>query len=126
MAKNKLKPVDIHELRYPVYISRRLQVPNPTTGIIEWLVETVYIHAKIEPLYATTFYSAQETDRPITHMIWIRHLDWLGTTHVVLRDRILRSGVIQQDTYRIRRIKETAGRQRFMELEVEMEQRQPV
>jgi len=62
-------------------------------------------------------------DTPITHRIVIRWLDWIDTTHVILRNTTRPNGSVRSEIFRIRRMKEIDGRQRFLELECEQESR---
>ena len=116
--------VAINELRWPVQVARREQLPASDGGITEALVDRILVYAKIEALRPMTFYGAAQTDRPVTHMIWLRWLDWLDTTHVILREMRRLDCTPRLEVFRIRRVKEMAGAQRFLELEVELEHRE--
>ncbi len=117
------KAVAINELRYEVMLARRSQLPDGGTGIAEILVSATRVHAKIEDAYPQTYYGSQQTDRPFTHMIWLRWIGWLDTTWVIVRHSLLWDGSPRYDVFRIRRIKELNGRKRFLEIECEQEAR---
>jgi SPP1 family predicted phage head-tail adaptor len=123
---NNNQRVAVNELRWLVFLAERVQVPDDLTGIEETLNNAVRVHAKVEDLYPQTFYAAQQTDRPVTHMIWLRWLPWLDTRHVILRNTKLYHGRKRIDVYRIRRVKELNGRKRFLEIEAEQEKREAV
>lgn len=116
--------VAINELRWPVQIAQREQLPASGGGIDEVLVDCILVYAKIEALRPMTFYGAAQTDRPVTHMIWLRWLDWLDTTHVITRELRRLDGTPRREVFRIRRVKEMAGQQRFLEIEAELEHRE--
>lgn len=82
------------------------------------------VHADIQPIAPMTFVAGQQTDRPITHRIIIRWLDWLDQTWVIIR-RTTRPDdqTKRQEVYRVRRVAEIEGRKRFLELLVELEGR---
>ena len=114
----------IAELRWLVLLARRDQLPDDFAGIDEPLVDAVRVHAKIEDLYPQTFYAAAQTDRPVTHMIWVRWRGWLDTTHVIIRTTRLPIGSPRTELFRIRRVKELNGRKRFLAIEAELEKRE--
>ena len=117
--------VAINELRYPVILARRDQLPDDYASIDEELANAIRVHAKIEDLYPQTYWGiAAQTDRPVTHMIWIRWLGWIDTTHVIIRHTRLPNQELRTDLFRIRRVKEMNGRKRFLEMECELEHRE--
>lgn len=100
---------------------------SPTSGapsIAETLENLISVHADIQPIAPMTFVGAVATDRPITDRIYIRWLDWIDMTHVIVRStlRLDRSTRIQ--VYRIRKIGEVQGRKRFLEILAELEHRE--
>jgi len=110
-------------MRYLVTLALRQQLPDDYASIDETLINGVKVHAKIEDLYPQTFYGAAQTDRPVTHMIWLRWLDWLDMRHVIIRVTQRPDGSTRADVFRIRRVKELNGRKRFLEIEAELEVR---
>ena len=116
--------VRISELRYPVLLARRDQVPDSDTGITETLANMITVRAKIEDAYPQTYYAAAQTDRPFTHMVWLRFIGWLDTTYVIIRKSFLPDLSWRYDVLRIRRVKELNGRKRFLVLECQQERRE--
>lgn len=114
----------IGELRWPVVIVRRDQIPVDEGEIAELNVSAIHARAKIEPVYAATYYGSAQVDTPVTHMIWLRWLDNLDTTHAVIRTMRRKDGTARFEVFRVRRVKELEGRQRFLMIEAELEQRQ--
>ncbi len=125
---------EIGRLRWLVTIARRDQAPSiEDAGVTETLVPVATARADIQPIGALTFWSAQQTDTPVTHRITMRWLDYIDNRHVILRQ----TGPIVQQTspatdpyrqsstrtevFRVRRVKEVAGRKRFIEVEAELE-----
>jgi hypothetical protein len=51
-------------------------------------------------------------------------MGWLDTTHVIIRVMRLPDGTVRKEIFRIRRVKETGGPQRFVELDCELEKRE--
>ena len=123
MANPDPKRVEIGSLRWPVIIARRTQSPAADGGMQEALTELVTVRADIQPVGPMTFYGAAQVDTPVTHKVRMRHLDWLDTTHVVIRDTIGADRTTRREIFRIRRLMEIDGRRRFIECEVEEEKR---
>lgn len=115
--------VEIGTLRWPVTIAQRSQSAATTGGIQEAFTNVVTVRADVIPVGAMTFYGSAQVDTPVTHRIRIRWLDWLDTTHVIIRDTLRQDGTTRREIFRIRRIKEIDGRKRFLECEVEEEKR---
>jgi hypothetical protein len=113
---------EIGNLSWPVTIAARLQAAADGGGITETLTELVHVRADIQAVGALTFYSGVQVDTPITHRVRIRWMDWLDTTHVLIRQRRQPDGAIRTDTFRIRRVKEDGVR--WLDLECELEKRE--
>ena len=108
--------------RWPVWIGRRDQQPNPASaGIVETLVESARVWANIVPIGAITFYETSAVDTPVTHRIWVRWMDWVDTRHVVLRDTLRPDGSTRRELFRVRRVAEDQGRKRYLMIEGELE-----
>ena len=61
-------------------------------------------------------------DTPVTHLIRLRWADYVETTNVIMRTTTRPTdGTLRTELYRVRRVKELAGRKRFIELECELE-----
>jgi head-tail adaptor len=112
----------IGSLRWLVTLYRRLQAPGPDSAITETFVPLATVHADIQPTYATTHYASAQVDTPITHLIRLRWLDYVENVVIVIRGTTrLNDGSIRTELFRVRRVKEVAGRKRFVELECELE-----
>jgi head-tail adaptor len=91
-------------------------------GIVETITVVATVHADVQAIGALTFWNTQQTDTPVTHRIRMRWQDYLDNTHVIQRTTARPSdGSSRTETFRIRRIKELAGRKRFVEIEAELE-----
>lgn len=112
----------IGQLRWVVSLYRRDQAPGPNGMIQETLVPLGNVHADIQPIYPTTHYLSAQVDTPVTHLIRLRWVDYVELTYIVMRstwrptDQSYRT-----ELFRVRRVKELAGRKRFCELETELE-----
>ena len=115
--------IQIGKLRWPVTISRRVQVPSGAASISEAPADAIHVHADIIAVGPQTFLGSAQTDRPMTHWIRLRWLDWIDQTHVIERRTRRRDGTVRVETFRIRRVKEIDGRKRFIECEAELEMR---
>jgi head-tail adaptor len=114
--------VRIGRLRWPVYLANRDQIAQATgTGIDEVPTDAIRVHADVQAVGALTFWSGMQTDTPITHRIFIRWIDAIPNTAVVLRQTLRRDNSIRTERFRVRRWKECGGRKRFAMLEVELE-----
>jgi hypothetical protein len=112
----------IGALRWQVTLYRRDQVPGSGNAITEHLVPIATVHADIHPTYPSTFYLGVQVDTPVTHLIRLRWADYVETTNVVMRTTIRPSdSTNRSEIYRVRRVKEIAGRKRFCEMECELE-----
>jgi head-tail adaptor len=116
--------VRIGALRWQVVIATREQAADPdSAGILETIARTQTVRADVQPIGPMTFYAAEQVDTPVTHRIVIRWLDWIDTTHVIFRTtkRPDQSDMIER--FRVRRVMSIDGRQRFLRMECELEQR---
>ena len=114
--------VAVGELRWPVRIFERSQVPSAgDMGITETLVPFARRQAKIEPTRPMTFYGSVQFDTPVTHMIWMRWIGGLTTTQVILRKTSRPDERARHEVFRIRRVLEMGGRKRFVMIEAELE-----
>lgn len=110
-------------LRWRVTLYRRDQAPGPNSAIAETLVPIATVQADVQPTYPSTFYGSAQVDIPITHMIRVRWLDYVDNVHVIMRTTKRPSDeTYRTELFRVRRLKEVAGRKRFAEFEVELEQ----
>jgi len=121
--------VRIGRLRWPVYLATRDQIaqipgrsPGPGTGIEETPQGAILVHADIQAVGALTFWGGTQVDAPITHRIFIRWIDAVDNTAVVIRQTFRKNESIRTERFRVRRWKELGGRKRFALLEVELEQ----
>jgi head-tail adaptor len=115
--------VAIGTLRWRVILAERSQTPQPEgAGILEAYTELQTVRADVQPLRPMTFYAAQQTDTPVTHMITMRWVPAVDMTHAVLRTTRLREGANRVEVFRVRRIMEIGGRKRFVKIEAELEQ----
>jgi hypothetical protein len=114
----------IGSLRWQVSLYTRPMDADPNSpGMTEDLVRVgPDVHADIQPTYPSTFYGSMQIERPITHLVRLRWLDYLDNVHVVFRTTVRPTdGTFRTECYRVRRCKELAGRKRFLEMEVELE-----
>lgn len=124
MANPDPRRVEIGSLRWPVTIAKRIQAAAGASTITETLTDIITVRADVQPLGPMTFIAAQQTDRPLTHKIRIRWLDWLDLTHIIIRRTIRPDLTTREEIFRIRKIGEIDGRKRFCEILAEMEHRQ--
>ncbi|HSR78754.1 MAG TPA: head-tail adaptor protein [Xanthobacteraceae bacterium] len=111
----------IGALRWKVSMYRRLQDPGPHSAISESFIPIVTVRADVQPTYPTTFAASAEVDAPITHLIRARWLDYVENTYVIFRTTKRPDETFRTELFRVRRVKEIAGRKRFVEIEVELE-----
>jgi head-tail adaptor len=123
MANPDPRRVEIGTLRWPVTIALRTQFPTAGGGMTEGLSNIISVRADVQPVGPMTFYGSAQVDTPVTHKITIRWLDWIGTTHVVIRDSKRADGTTRREVFRVRRVMEIDGRKRFLLLECEEEKR---
>lgn len=117
--------VAIGALRWPVVIARRVQTADGAGGssLGESLTDVMQVRADIQPIGPMTFLAGQQTDRPITHRVRLRWLDWIDETYVLVRRTLRADSSLRTEVFRIRRVKEVGGRKRFIEIEAEQESR---
>jgi head-tail adaptor len=113
----------IGKLRWWVQIAKRVQAPEGSASISEGMENIIRVRADIQPLGPMTFIEGSATDRPITDRIYIRWLDWLDTTHVIVRETLRLDRSKRLEIFRIRKVGEFEGRKRFLELLCEQENR---
>ena len=116
--------VAIGRLRWRVLLATRDQAPQVLgTGIDEVLQNLQPVQADVQPVGALTFWGAagEQVETPITHRVFIRWVDYLDNKEVVVRRTLRRDQTWRTELFRVRRVKEIAGRKRFCILEVELE-----
>ena len=123
MANPDPRRVEIGSLRWPVTIAKREQLPALTGGMQESLTDIITVRADVQPVGPMTFYGSAQVDTPVTHKITIRHLDWIDTRHVIIRDTTRADLTTRREIFRIRRVMEIDGRARFLLMECDLEKR---
>lgn len=114
----------IRDLRFPVTIALRVQAASGESSIEETYTDVAKVHAGILPLGPMTFVASEQTDRPVTHKVIIRWLDWIDQRHVILRRTLRRDNSVREEVFRIVRAAEDEGMKRFLELLCQLEQRE--
>jgi hypothetical protein len=117
------KRVAIGELRWPFTLLQRVQATVSGNSLSETPTAHATIWGKIENTYATTYWgiNGAQSDRPITHMIWVRWLPYLDNTFALQRVRTIPTGTPVTETYRIRRVCEIDQKTWIVRLECEQE-----
>jgi head-tail adaptor len=114
----------IGTLRWPVTVAQRGQAADPVTmGIVETFRDILEVRADIQPVGSLTFYAGMQVDVRATHIVTLRFLDWIDTTHVVFRRSLRPDQTVREEMFRIHRIREIEGRKRFVALDCELEKR---
>lgn len=98
------------ELNRRVTVRRRVDYPEDDGGLESQYPEQGKRWAKIEPVGTAVYTAGVQTDQRITHRIILRHLPGVTDSHEVVRGDIV---------YRVRRVADMNGEQRFTVLEVE-------
>jgi head-tail adaptor len=116
--------VRIGSLRWQVVIATREQAADPNSaGILETIAKAQTVRADVQPIGPMTYYAAEQVDTPVTHRIVMRWLDWIDTTHVIFRTTTRPDQSLMVERFRVRRVMSVDGRQRFLRLDCELEQR---
>jgi len=116
--------VRIGALRWRVTIATREQAADPdSAGILETIARTQTVRADVQPIGPMTFYAAEQVDTPLTHKIIIRWLDWVDTACFVFRVTKRPDSSEMIERFRVRRVMPIDGRQRFLRMDCELEQR---
>jgi len=112
----------IGELRWLVTLATRAQSAQPDgTGINEDWIHLVQVHARIQAMRPVTYWTAMQTETPVSHVIRIRWVNVLSNTQAILRTTIMQSGEPRTEVYRVRRYMEVEGRKRFVDIEAQQE-----
>jgi head-tail adaptor len=112
----------IAALRWRVTLYRRDQFPGPNGMLTDDWVVIATVQADVQPTYPSTFYNSAAIDTPVSHLVRVRWLDYIENTHIIVRSTLRPSdGTMRTELFRVRRIKEVAGRKRFAEFECELE-----
>ena len=99
----------IGELREPVEILRKAQVPDAGTGIAEMRTVLLQTFAKVEQVSGAIYRGGSQTVEPSTHRFTIRHPRIVITTEAYIRWR--------GRDYRIRKVRDCDSSARFLEIE---------
>jgi head-tail adaptor len=113
----------IGSLRFLVTLATRTQAPDTGTGIAETYTNQQLAYADITPISLQTYIAGTQIDIPYTHRITLRWTDELDLFDVVLRTLTRPDGTTRQEVYRVRRMAEVEGRQRFIVIDAELERR---
>lgn len=105
------KTPTIGKLRHRIHIRQRVDLPAADMGIDQTFPYDRPRWARIEPVGGAIYAGTAQTDRAITHRIFMRYLPGIhsGSQEVVHRDTV----------YRIRRVADLKGESRFSILDVE-------
>jgi head-tail adaptor len=121
-ADKEPEDVRIGRLRWRVTLVNRDQRAQLTgTGIDETLIGLGTLRADIQPIGALTFWGNDQIDGPFTHRIFVRWVDYIDQTFAVVRTSYRADSISRTEIFRVRRIKELAGRKRFVLIEAELE-----
>jgi head-tail adaptor len=115
--------IRVGRLRWHVQIGTRTQVASGDAELVDEFTILAKVWAEIEPVGAQTFLAGTQTDTPFTHRIFMRWLDWVDQTHVVIRNSKRPDSSTRLELFRVRRVGELAGRKRFLMIEAEQEMR---
>jgi hypothetical protein len=100
----------IGELRSRVEIRRRVDLPADDMGLGASFPEVVMRWAKVAPVGAAIYAGSVQIDNAITHRVFLRYLDGVTNAHEVVRGA---------QVFRVKRVTDLGGVQRFTVLEVE-------
>ena len=115
--------IPIGDLRWPVSLYTRGQVPDPDgSGTIDVDVLVASMHASIEPIRPGVYWGAvdEENDKP-THSLVIRGNYYLSNYHWFRRVRRYGDGITRSEHFRVVRVLEVDGRNRYIKAEVHMD-----
>jgi hypothetical protein len=111
------------DMRFLVTLATRLQTPDSGTSITETFINPLRVYASIKPLGLQTFIEGEQLDKGPTHRILFRWLDNLDYFDVILATIQRPDGTMRQTLYRVFRVTEWEGRQRFTCVDAIEEQR---
>lgn len=80
--------LDAGDLRHRVEIQRRVDVQDPTTGVVSqtWQTQLTDVPAKFSPLTPREFIAAQAQQSQITARFAIRYVAGITSSHRVVHD----------------------------------------
>ena len=119
-------PTNFHvgELRWQVQLCTRIGAPDPNGAeIIETFINGTNVQASIMPIGLQTYIIGEQLENNPTHRIIIRFQDSLDFFDCVLRQILRADGSTRQELFRVFRVSEVDGRQRFTCIDAILEQR---
>jgi hypothetical protein len=131
-----MEPVRIGALRYIVTLYRRHDIPDPApgaTGVIEVLEDPIEFFADIVPTGPIVYFNSinamsgpGQIDRAITHRVFCRwftppNMATVDLTYLIERIMETPDGKTRKERFRVWRVMELEGRNRFLQFDVMQE-----
>lgn len=108
------------ELKTPVLIRKRTDVPTMGTGMVENYSDGIEAWAKISPVGNALFFGTQQVGTNVTDHILIRRDDDRGLTPVEITGDHVVDDEVDMLRYRVRRASDVQGARWAVLLEVEL------
>jgi head-tail adaptor len=118
MAKDHIQ---VGDLRWLLQFVRRSDMPDPSTGVIENYSNLFLTWGDIRPIGTAEFIQGFELGIAVTHQIIIRWYDRLDEFTYVLRTTFRTDGSTKNERFRINRVADVDGRQKYSLLECQLE-----
>jgi SPP1 family predicted phage head-tail adaptor len=114
--------LEIGERRWQVWLSRRTDTNDPTgPGLAQTFEHQAQVWASIQPVGTMTFYDTTQTDKPITHRIFIRWRADIRLFDYIHRYAIDPNGDPIEESFQIQRSSDWKGRKRFLMIDARLE-----
>ena len=97
-------------------------IPNDQAGFTNKTVSEFTVWGRIEPVGSQIFWDAQQLEKGVTHRVYVRSIP--GKTRPQDLEKVIRI-VCEGLRYRMRRVADIAGEDRFTVIEVQSEGVQP-
>lgn len=121
---NSNQPEHLGSFRWKVLLAYRQQDPTfDEPDITEKIQPIAKVYMSIEQTGLMTFLNSEQLESPITHMAYMRWQSFtnLEMFNIVIRKQYLPDKSVRTETFRIRRVGEWIGRQRYIRLDLELE-----
>jgi hypothetical protein len=120
-------PIRIGALRWPIRLYQRVDATDtatPTsTGLVESQIDSIETMADVQPVGPLIYFGSinAEEGMKVTHRVFIRWLPLVDINYAI--DRVLTTpdGQTRTETFRVWRIMEIEGKQRFNQFDCQLQ-----
>lgn len=119
-----MNPIRIGQLRFQLNIYQRSDAPDTESmGIVETDTLVATVAGDVQPVGSMTFFGSinADFDKPVTHRAIVRWLPLADLNYLITRTLNTPDGQTRTENFRVWRLQEVEGRQRFVIFDCQLE-----